>query len=192
MRFTAHLDLAQAWERLLRRARLPVAYTQGYNPQPRFNLAAALPLGFTSQCEMADIWFDGETILGRLVELLNAAAPPGITVHDAWEVDLKEKALQAQLLAIEYRVLTTHPADLTGRIEALLAAASLIRDRRGKEYDLRPLVEDVWLDQESGEMWMRLSARPGGTGRPDEVLEALGLDPLAAQVHRTRLIFTPQ
>ena len=47
MRFTGHLDLHRAWERTFRRAHLPLAYTQGFHPQPRIQLAGALPLGFT-------------------------------------------------------------------------------------------------------------------------------------------------
>jgi radical SAM-linked protein len=58
MRFTGHLDLHRTWERCFRRARLPLAYTQGFNPHPRLNLAAALPLGFTSQGEMIDAWLE--------------------------------------------------------------------------------------------------------------------------------------
>ena len=55
-RFIGHLDLAKALERSLNRAQIPLAYTQGYNPRPRMQLAAALPLGFTSECELADVW----------------------------------------------------------------------------------------------------------------------------------------
>jgi radical SAM-linked protein len=55
MRFTGHLDLHRAWERTFRRAALPLAYSQGYNPRPKMNLASALPLGFTSECEVIDV-----------------------------------------------------------------------------------------------------------------------------------------
>ncbi len=48
MRYTGHLDLHTTWERTLRRARLPLAYSQGFHPQPKIQLASALPLGFTS------------------------------------------------------------------------------------------------------------------------------------------------
>ena len=58
MRFIGNLDLFKAWERACRRAGLPLAYSQGYNPQPKLNLASALPLGFTSQAELIDIWLE--------------------------------------------------------------------------------------------------------------------------------------
>ncbi|HLE27799.1 MAG TPA: TIGR03936 family radical SAM-associated protein, partial [Anaerolineales bacterium] len=58
MKFSGHLDLHKTWERTLRRARLPLAYSQGFNPQPRLQLASALPLGFTSECEVLDAWME--------------------------------------------------------------------------------------------------------------------------------------
>ncbi len=191
-RFIGHLDLALAWERMLRRAQVPIAYSQGYNPQPKMNLAAALPLGFTSECELVDVWLDQPLASAELVERLNAAAPPGITILHAEEVELKAKAPQAELTAIEYWVTVAPRPDLPERIAGLLAAEALPRRRRGKQYDLRSLIETIWLeDAAAGVLGMRLVALPGGTGRPDEVLDALGLDPLAAHIHRTRLFFRP-
>lgn len=187
MRFTGHLDLMRAWARLLRRADLPVAYTQGYNPQARLNLAAALPLGFTSECEVIDIWLKESLLPEEFLVRAAAAVPPGLTVHAAREVGLKAKSLQSQLLATAYRVTLTPSPDVACRVEALLAVSSLPRERRGKEYDLRPLIEDVWLEEEG--IGMRLVARPGATGRPDEVLLALGLDALSYRIHRTHLFF---
>ena len=56
MRYTAHLDTQRALERTIRRAKLPLAYSEGFTPHAKMNLAAALPLGFTSIGELADIW----------------------------------------------------------------------------------------------------------------------------------------
>jgi hypothetical protein len=103
------------------------------------------------------------------------------------EIELKAKSPQSQLLAAVYRVSLESTPELIDRIEKLLSSETLPRERRGKRYDLRPLVEALVLDQ--GGIWMRLAARPNATGRPDEVLLALGLDPLALPIHRTQLIF---
>lgn len=187
MRFTGHLDLMRAWARLLRRAALPVAYTQGYNPQARLNLAAALPLGFTSGCELIDVWLKEPLVPEEFLGRAAAAVPPGLTVHAAREVDLKAKSLQSQLQATAYRVALVPSPDLASSVDALLGASTLPRERRGKEYDLRPLIEGIWLEE--GAMGMRLVARPGATGRPDEVLFALGLDALSYHIHRTHLFF---
>ena len=189
MRFTSNLDLARAWERLLRRANLPVAYSKGYNPRPRLQLAAALPLGFTSECEIIDIRMETQLPLEELLGRLRTSAPPGIAVHTAKNVELKEKSLQVQLESTEYRAKFKPPDDITERVEILLATESLPREWRGKAYDLRPLVILLWFDGDARTLHMQLKATPGNTGRPDEVLMALGLDPLAAHIHRTRLIF---
>src|SRR5512139_3345190 len=87
MRFTGHLDLHRTWERLVRRAGLPLAYTQGYSPHPRINLASALPLGFTSDCEVVDIWLEVEMPSGEVRLALTQAAPPGISILDVTPVD---------------------------------------------------------------------------------------------------------
>ncbi len=50
LRYVSHLDMQMVWERTLRRARMPLAYTKGFNPNPRLHLASALPLGFLSRC----------------------------------------------------------------------------------------------------------------------------------------------
>jgi radical SAM-linked protein len=188
-RFTSHLDLAQAWARWLRRAHIPIAYSQGFNPQPRIDFAAALPLGFTSEAELLDAWLEEPMLPADIAEQLSRTAPPGLIVFEVCEADLKGKSLQARLAAVEYRVTGPFPPDLDQRIKALLASDTLPRDRRGKAYDLRPLIERLWLEAGSPGMGMRLVARPGAMGRPDEVLLALGLDPLDALIHRTRLIF---
>ena len=56
LKYTGHLNLHRTLERTFRRAGLPLAYSQGFNPQPRMNLAEALPLGITSECEVMDVW----------------------------------------------------------------------------------------------------------------------------------------
>lgn len=187
MRFTGHLDLARAWERLLRRAAVPLAYSKGFNPRPRLSLAAALPLGVTSECELVDMWLKGPAAPDDLMATLTAAAPPGLTVHSLKEVPLSSPPLQVDLAAVEYRARVQPRHELAQRVQQLLAAGSLPRERRGKSYDLRPLVETIGLEEDA--VVMRLRARPGMTGRPDEVLLALGVDPLAVHIHRTRLIF---
>jgi hypothetical protein len=93
----------------------------------------------------------------------------------------------------EYRV-WVRDADrdrLAAGIAALLAAESVIRVRREKEYDLRPLVQDLRLEPAApiGQpLWMRLKARPGATGRPDEVLKALGVIDHPWRCARVRMI----
>ncbi|MFN8461848.1 MAG: TIGR03936 family radical SAM-associated protein [Anaerolineales bacterium] len=71
LRYTGHLDLHKLWERAARRAELPLAYSQGFHPQPKMSLASALPLGFSSTCEVLDMRLERDVELGDLRERLN-------------------------------------------------------------------------------------------------------------------------
>jgi radical SAM-linked protein len=188
MRFTGHLDLHRALERTIRRAGLPLAYSRGFSPHPRLQLAAALPLGFVSRAEIADLWLEQPVEPPDVLARLQAAAPPGMDFLEAQVAPADEPALQRQVTASTYTVRLTDPLppDLDDRVRSLLAAPTVLRQRRGKAYDLRPLIAHL-EHQGRGRLLMRLSARDGATGRPDEVLEALGLDPLAADVERVSL-----
>jgi len=194
MRYTGHLDLHRAWERLIRRARLPLAYTQGFSPHPRINLASALPLGFTGEAEVVDIWLEQELPLDKITTALRQAAPPGIGIEQIETIDDHSPTLQTILEASEYVITLLEPvANLEARRVELLTAKEIIRQRRGRAYDLRPLILDLQSLPKDGETRQRLLAclvaHEGATGRPEEVLEALGIDPLTARVHRNRLIF---
>ena len=194
LRYTSNLDIHKVWERLLRRARLPLAYSQGFHPQPRINQAAPLPLGLTSRVEMVDIWLEEDISLDVVAQSLEKAAPPGLELKNISAVDLKAPVLQTTVRSSEYLVILLEPIEpdvLQARINTLISADKVVRERRGKTYNLRPLIEELKfesMDDGFAHIRMRLSARESATGRPDEVLLALGLDPFAARVERTELI----
>ena len=194
MRYTGHLDLHRTWERTIRRARLPLAYSQGFNPHPKINLASALPLGFTGEKEMIDIWLEQDLPIPEVQSALDKAAPPGIQISGIETIDERMPSLQTMIQASDFIItlLETVP-DLNERISNLISADTLPRVRRDRPYDLRPLILKLSRigDDEAGraQIFARLMAREGETGRPEEVLAALGIDPLAARVHRTGLVF---
>lgn len=197
-RYAGHLDLHRAWERALRRAGAPLAYSEGFHPQPKIQLASALPLGFTSEAEIADIWLREDLAPEALLRDLRPALPPGIDAHSVEPVAGKQKSLQSRLRAAEYRVeLPYDPSgddlDLDARVHDLLAQPQVIRHRRKREYDLRALILELRAlnpaESDGRGLSMRLSAQEGATGRPEEVLAALGVEGCAARIHRTRLIF---
>jgi radical SAM-linked protein len=210
LRYTGHLDLQTVWERTIRRAGLPLAYTHGFHPGPKIQIASALPLGFIGHAEIVDIWLQepAEAALvaaqgdheGRpYVDILQPAAPPGLTILSIVQVDEAGPALQTQVASAEYEVTLLDPVDgteLAKRLAAALRAESLPRERRGKAYNLRPLIESLCLtplppgETEGGgvSIFMRLAAREGATGRPEEVLDVLGIPFEATRIERTRLI----
>jgi len=218
LRYTGHLDLHKIWERTARRAGLPLAYSQGFHPLPKIQLAAALPLGFSARAELVDIWLDTGSKNSSLrpqseVRLfqgasrrlrtpgihtaLQSAAPPGLGILKVEEVDERAPASQTQVVSAEYEVTLLEPgdgSDLTRSLSTVMGAESLLRQRRGKSYDLRPLIEELALTppQKSGEglgvrIFMRLAAREGATGRPEEVLDVLGIRFGTTRIERCRL-----
>jgi len=191
LRYTGHLDLHKLWERAARRAELPLAYSQGFHPQPKMNMAAALPLGFSSRCEVMDMRLEQDIPLENLPARLNTTLPSGLQVVEVEQVDERLPALQTQVLAAEYEITLTESVDgseLERKIDSVMESGSIIRERRGKTYDLRPLVEEISLIPD-GKIFMKLAAREGATGRPEEVLDVLGIAFEGTRIERTRLIF---
>ncbi len=196
LRYVGHLDLQTLWERAARRAGLPLAYSHGFHPQAKIHFASALPLGFSSRAEVVDLRLQQDVDLAELPQRLQQAMPPGIGILAVQQVDDAEPALQMQVRSAEYQVSLLEPvdpSDLEPKIRRLMEAASLPRTRRSKPYDLRPLLEDLKLDTSgpgsSPMLLMRLSSREAATGRPEEVLDELGIAARDARVERTRLIF---
>lgn len=190
LRYTGHLDLHKLWERAARRAELPLAYSQGFHPQPKMNIAAALPLGFSSRCEVLDMRLEHDIQLDGLVEKLQGTLPTGIQVTSVESVDERAPTLQTQVVSAEYEVSLAEAdfgSEVKRKIESVLASESIVRIRREKEYDLRPLIEA--LDLLDGKILMKLAAREGATGRPEEVLDMLGIAFEDTRIERTRLIF---
>lgn len=191
LRYTGHLDLHKLWERAARRAELPLAYSQGFHPQPKMNMAAALPLGFSSRCEVMDMRLERDISLDDLPTRLNGTLPSGLQVVGVQQVDEREPALQTQVAAAEYEVTLTDDvsrSELERRIESVTESKAIPRERRGKIYDLRPLIEELRLVSDD-RILMRLAAREGATGRPEEVLDVLGIAFEGTRIERTRLIF---
>ena len=190
LRYTGHLDLHKLWERAARRAELPLAYSQGFHPQPKMNIAAALPLGFSSRCEVLDMRLEHDIPLDGLLEKLQGTLPTGIQVTKVENVDERAPTLQTQVVSAEYEVSLADAdfgSDVKRKIESVLASDSIIRTRREKEYDLRRLIEA--LDLLDGKILMKLAAREGATGRPEEVLAELGVAFEDTRIERTNLLF---
>jgi radical SAM-linked protein len=196
LKYTGSLDMQRIWERSFRRARLPLAYSQGFHPQPRINQALPLPLGMTSHNDLAEFWLEQEMDLSIVLKTLRMAVPPGLEIIMLQTVDVHAPSLPTLVTSAQYTALLfgTHlQQQLNHSITVLLAQSEIFREKRGKLYDLRPFIEYLELESQdvhSSQLFMQLSAREGATGRPEEVLAALGFDPLLARIERTRLILT--
>ncbi len=193
------LELGRVWERALRRAGVPLKYSHGYNPRPRLVFAAPLPVGCGGEAEWLDVTLTEPMEAKALVDALRPVLPRDLEVIAAAAVPDKAPPLAEQLVAADYRVLLRGgPAPTVQEAaEALLAAdevwlARRGRRHRGRQYNLRPLVLSLRVEVATppwtATLVMRLAARPGATGRPDAVLQAMGLAMWPRRCTRLRLL----
>lgn len=202
LKYIAHLDLVRAWERALRRAQIPLAYSQGFNPQPKIQVASGLPVGTAGRAELMDILVTEPLDLAEALRRIRAGLPEGLALHAIEEIPRKAPAMQQLLRQAEYTVWVEtelSAPELSKRIAAVLAAEQIIqtriRKRREEQFDLRPWLHELRLAEVSGgvaRLHMRLTAGQSGNLRPQAVLKALGLADNWAEYERGRLIFAEE
>jgi radical SAM-linked protein len=190
LRLISHHDLMRCFERMLRRAGLPFASTEGFNPHPRLVFALSLALGLVGHEEVAELDLTEDLPPEEVHSRLRAQAPPGLEVLSVRRIEPKAGAQPRQ---VTYRVAV--PSDrrdgLTDRALSLLALPECWVERtrpHARRFDLRPYLQGVRVLPDAVEMDIRVT--PTGTARPEEVLALLGLGDLpgsGAVVERTRL-----
>jgi radical SAM-linked protein len=198
VKYISHLDLMRFWERALRRAELPLAYSEGFTPHPRISIAAPLPLGVTSEAELMDVFLTRRVSPNFFFRAISAQLPHGIDVTRVEEVLLGAPSLQSQIRYAEYRVeveTEMKPAEVEAALRSLLQTKHLpwqhSRDTEVRRYDLRALIDSLWLAgwYELGcILGMRLRTDSQGAGRPEQVTKALGFPSYPKSLHRTKLI----
>jgi len=198
IKFISHLDIMRLWQRVLNRAGVPLAYSEGFNPHPRISLAAPLALGVISEAELMDIVLAKWVSPHSFTTAVGQQLPPGIEIYQVYNIPLTMPSLQSQVRYAEYKVeLETEKGqkDIESAIASLLATEHLPwqhqRDTGPRHYDLRVLIDDLWLvDWCSGygTIGMRLRCDSGGSGRPEQVAAALGFEQYPKSIHRTKLI----
>ncbi|MDD4858815.1 MAG: TIGR03936 family radical SAM-associated protein [Dehalococcoidales bacterium] len=197
LKYISHLDMTRLWQRALARAGIAIAYSEGFNPHPRLSLAAPLPLGVTSEAELMDI------VLAKFISphsfntSVSRQLPGGIRIDQVYQMPLEVQSLQSQVRFAEYsvNVATDKPrAEIEAAIAGLLAKTELpwqhMRDTGPHHYDLRKLIEDLWLIDwraSACTLGMLVQSGSGGAGRPEQVTLALGFAGYPQAVHRTKL-----
>ncbi len=204
IKFISHQDESRLWERTLRRANLPLLYKRGFNPQPHIQFAAPLGLGMTGVRELLDVAFSPPVPLDELSMRIREKLPPGVRLLDATEVPFKTVSPQSLTIGADYTILIYADAEevsdreLQAKIEAFLEKDVdwRERERHGQRYryNLRPLVLELryaGFDTAAAEhrIALRVQMRPGATGRPDELVDALGFDDYARTLRRERIYF---
>jgi len=200
IKYISHLDLMRLWERALRRAGIPLAYSEGFTPHPRISLAAPLPIGVTSEAELMDITLQKPASPYFLIQTARQQLPQGIDILEVQQIPLMTPSLQSQLRYAEYRIVvkaSKSVEEMQTAISSLLQAERLpwqhMRDTGPRYYDLRALIKHIWLvswHDSTFTLGMRLRCDPQGTGRPEQVTAALDLTEYPDSIHRTKLILT--
>ncbi|HSN74484.1 MAG TPA: TIGR03936 family radical SAM-associated protein, partial [Anaerolineae bacterium] len=168
---------------------------------PRFYFASGLPLGATGRAEIVDVLLTEDMAPEAFLATVGPHLPSGLSLVRAEKAPLKTPALQGVLRASVWQVDVQSdepPAELSGRVDALLAGEAAMTSKRRKgrqvEYDLRPLVLAISYQRQPEPGWnrlhMTLRSEPSATGRADAVLAALGLGEAVARIERVQLIFT--
>jgi radical SAM-linked protein len=215
LRLLSHHDLMRCFERMLRRAALPVRQSKGFHPKPRLVFALSLPLGVIGCDEVVELELDQTLPLDEVRDRLVRQAPPGLTILSVRRIDYK---MGAQVHSLTYRIALPgeRAADAARRAAEVLAAPECWAERTRpatRRVDLRPWIlklrvaeSEVHRDAPAerfapspplgvaanpcAHLEMNLCLTPAGTARPDEVLAVLGLSDLleaGAVLERSRL-----
>lgn len=179
LRFTSHRDFSRAFERAVFRARIPMAYSSGFNPHPRMSYAGAAPTGSASEAEYLEIALAEVLVPAEVHALLDEALPPGLDILEV--VESPGGSLADRLEASRWRIDVSAPlADVRAAVEAFLAADEVLVERMTKkglrEFDARGAVLDLAADAstEREGAALELVLRHGVPAvRPDDVLSAL-------------------
>ncbi|MCI0738005.1 MAG: TIGR03936 family radical SAM-associated protein [Gemmataceae bacterium] len=195
LRLVSHHDLMHCFERMLRRADLPLARTQGFHPGPRMVFALSLALGIAGKNEVLDLELTRELPAAEVLRRLAEQTPPGLAILSAHALD---RRASAQVRRAFYRlnlVQDGQPAcdtsALRQRVEEVLAAIHLWVERERptrKRLNIRPYVQELKVTDAALELTFWIT--PNGTAKPEEILNLLGLKPLlerGAVLERTNL-----
>ena len=205
VRWLGHLDILRTFERAIRRAGLPVAFSAGFNPRERLAFASALSTGVTGSGEPATLELTASLPADEVACSLNAVLPPGIRIVTCLEIpEAGSRELLNSYDRAEYEVVCACPPDLAvsvaeTAVEALLAqpCIEITREREGrrKTVDIRPFLHSLALKPgrvENGRLTldMIVSVGEGIMARPAEVVRVLSerMPGLAVRrAHRARL-----
>ena len=192
LRFLSHLELINLFTRAVQRAGIPVLYSQGFHPHPRFSFATATSVGVESQAEYLDI-FVGEISATQAQQQLNRVLPSGMQILESTEIGLKDTALTPLMEATCYQITLPGyaPEQLKNQCEQFMAQDSwvLCRQKKGQQQEIDLRQETVTLSA-AGSSLSCIIRR----GKASELVSAItGLtgDQLnAARILKTEVVFS--
>jgi radical SAM-linked protein len=177
LRFTSHRDFSRAFERAVFRARIPMAYSSGFNPHPRISYAGAAPTGSASEAEYLEIALAAVLVPAEVHAALDESLPTGLDVLEV--VESPGGSLADRLEASRWQIDLALPAAAVGTaVDAFLASDEVLVERMTKkglrEFDTRGAVLALTVVPDGEATALQLVLRHGVPAvRPDDVLTAL-------------------
>lgn len=176
--------------RALTRAKLPVRYSEGFNPHPRISLPLPRSVGMATDDDLLVVELTEDVSATDATQRLGGQLPAGLALRGGV---LLHDAAVPQPKRVEYLAafVGDAPADLADRARALLVRTDAIVERRRadgafvKSIDIRPFIDDLQVREDG--VWMRLRLDERGTAKAEEVLRCLSADEMAP-AHRIRRI----
>ncbi|HEY7176955.1 MAG TPA: TIGR03936 family radical SAM-associated protein [Micromonosporaceae bacterium] len=133
LRFTSHRDFARAFERALRRAGAPIAFSQGFTPHPKISYASAAPTGVASEAEYLEVGLQARVEPDELARALDAALPPGLDILDAVEAHEGNLAERIDTSCWTVELPGVDPAELQAAVTTFLETSEVLVQRMTKQ-----------------------------------------------------------
>ncbi len=154
-KYISHLDLMRCFSRAIRRAKIPLWYTEGFNPHPYMQFALPLSLGMQSVCESVDIRIEGEISNDWIFERLSAVMPLGIKIKRVSEPKYDPKLIEYGDFYLTFKDVPDS-AKLLSVIENALSADSLIVEKIGKK-GKNKVVKEINLNEHIKHSFVKIS-----------------------------------
>jgi len=182
----AHLEMMHIFERAARRARLPLAFSRGFHPKPRFRFSPALPLGVESRCEYMELGLTRAMAPDQLCERLAGQLPAGL---DLQRCESMKRKLAGSIRGIRWELVLDSNVDeawLQQARQRLAAGPVIVQRAKGKERDLSAVVQELEL-LEPRRVAVTCAFGAQGTVKPEEIMRGLlQLEP--EQIQRARIV----
>ena len=184
LRFLSHLNLLKTMERSIRRAGLPLAFSEGFHPHPKISYGPALAVGIESTSEFLDLELTAGLEASSIMDSLNLALPRGLQIYESKRIKSTAKPLNAIINKASYQALLqtniSHVTQLRQDCELLLQATELSVSRTGKDgkklVNIRPWLHNLAIEEKSGgllEIYLEGEVGNRGNLRPEEIFSRI-------------------
>ncbi|HBE70868.1 MAG TPA: hypothetical protein DDW52_22205 [Planctomycetaceae bacterium] len=195
LRWIGHRDLARVWERLLRRADLQLAFSEGFHPKPRISFPSALALGIEALNEVVELEIVGEFSLDDIEGRIREQMPEGMQLLNLQSPQYKLGKAKVESAQYSVEIDPAQQSELAQRIDEVLRAGMIEVERDQKKTITCDTNSEYFaLRLDDGKLYFDLPVTDGAMLRPSELLEHLGLGDLlesGTTLVRTQVVLRP-